>query len=266
MGRQQRPPSPTSPTRQGCVELIKTCPNCGSKNILEPDDENPAWLCDDCMFEFPTPLWSEWIDDATRVNLERKSRRRARAAEIARKRDERQLLTQQRQQAQQAHDAETQARREMLVAERAANSTHPVCPNCGRVGAYRSPHRPGEKYRCRNCGTIFDEPLKPGRKRATKKQAATRAQERPSRAEKLERQRAKHHDVTEARWEKKMAAAKVKWHQKYNKDIIKINFKINNEQTVELYGTRAELTTDVKEMMSQIIEEVHEENRGMLKH
>ncbi len=63
-----------------------------------------------------------------------------------------------------------------------------------------------------------------------------------------------------ARWEKKMAAAKVKWHQKFDGEIIKTNLTIN-DQKIELYGTRAELATDVKEIMSEIIREVHEENQ-----
>jgi hypothetical protein len=143
----------------------------------------------------------------------------------------------------------------MFAIERASISAHPLCPECGKA-AYRSPRRPREKYRCRLCGAEFDEPLKPGRKRAAKKQAKKRL----SRADREAARRAKQHAIREAQFERKIAESKAWWHQKYDGDIIKMDVTINGEQ-LELYGTRAGLAEDVKEIMSQIIDECYEKNQ-----
>lgn len=53
---------PTDPNldevRDNTKELVKVCPECGSKHILEPTiGFNLNWECFDCKAEFDSPLW-----------------------------------------------------------------------------------------------------------------------------------------------------------------------------------------------------------------
>lgn len=94
----------------------------------------------------------------------------------------------------------------MIVAERAAQSTCPVCPNCGKA-SYR---RRGKQYRCQKCGAGFDQPLKPGRSKAPKKLYYINDWRMKNEA-KHERGR----EQRKARWERKFEEAKARWHEKY---------------------------------------------------
>lgn len=171
------------------IELIKTCPVCGSKNILEPEND-AVWLCDDCMTEFREPIWDEVVDDAMKAKIATERR----AAAIRAIQASRRFRTAQKEREEAKKAEHAKYVREVLVAERQAVATTPVCPNCGTscYHHYRGKKYRGKKYKCKICGAEFDQPLKPGRSKAIPKAA---------------------------KWEQKRIEAIERWHEKYGGDM-----------------------------------------------
>lgn len=135
----------SEPKIKHAVDLAKSCPVCGSQNILEPDNGFPQTCeCISCKATFVQPVWCE-----AKPNVEKPDRTKLPRTTKAIK-----------EQKPKVSKSETKQYRRKYCQRRSSRTSQRIrlCPVCGS-GWIRAPSIIKPYYRCHHCTSKFEQPV-----------------------------------------------------------------------------------------------------------